>query len=89
MELADATVLIYKNPEGTLDEPLSNLQLHRWTLTILDGDTHETGLNNIVQYAIKAIGGTTVGALSVSAAGLFTFDYAGSGAVELFVWTTG
>ncbi len=90
MELALATENSYKNPEGNLDVPLSNLRFHRWNLDIANTNTHDTGLDNIVDYAMKATGGDEVGVNAVTAAGVFTFDV-GSGTitdVDLFVWTT-
>lgn len=90
--MAVATENSYKNPEGNLDVPLSNLRFHRWNLDIANTNTHDTGLDNIVDYAMKVplAGGAEVGVNAVTAAGVFTFDV-GSGTitdVDLLVWTT-
>ncbi len=69
--------------------PLSDLRFHRWNLDITNAETHDTGLRNIVDYAVKTnTAGDEVGVNAVTAAGVFTFDV-GSGAtdVDLFVWS--
>ncbi len=85
--MAAATVVSYKNPEGNLSGPTGNTRLHRWNLTFGNADTHDTGLENVVEYAIKATGGDEAGVASVTAAGVFTFDANGSQTSDLLVWS--
>jgi len=86
--MAAVTITLYKNPEGNMTVPLSDLRLHRWTLSMANTNTLDTGLDNIVDYALKATGGDEAGVNGVTAAGVFTFDV-GSGTVtpDLLVWT--
>lgn len=89
--MAAATIVSYKNPEGNLDLPLSDLRFHRWSLLIENAETHATGLDNIVEYAIKntdLAAGDEVGVAALTAAGVFTFDVqTGDIPIDLFVWS--
>ncbi len=91
MILADATLVSYKNPEGNLDLPLSDLRFHRWSLLVTNAEVHATGLENIVEYAVKNTDtgqGDEVGVAALTAAGIFTFDVGtGDVPIDLFVWS--
>ncbi len=89
--MAAATLVSYKNPEGNTTLPLSDLRFHRWALLVENAETHATGLDNIVEYAIKNTDlgqGDEVGVGALTAAGVFTFDVAtGDVPIDLFVWS--
>ena len=89
--MADVTITEYKNPEGNMTLPLSDLRFHRWDLSMANTNTLATGLDNIVDYAIKIPSGTgdEAGVNAVTDAGVFTFDVAsGTITADLLVWTT-
>ncbi len=75
-----------------MTQPLGNLRLHRWDLTIANAETFTSGLENIVDYALKTdiTNNDEVGISTLTAAGVFTFDVGAGGATntELLVWTT-
>jgi len=92
--MAAATVVKYGGPERNLSLPLSNKVLHRWSLVAGNGDTHDTGLDGIVETAITgtrsssalafASGNCAVASVS---AGVVTFTAAGSTLFDLLVWS--
>lgn len=87
--MAAATVNALKTPEGNMSQPLSNLRLFRWDLTVANTNTHDTGLGTtIVDWALKPdIAGNDIGVSSLSA-GVFTFTAEGSIDCDLLVWAT-
>lgn len=97
--MAAATVVTYGGPERNLNRPLGNAILHRWSLVAGNGDTHDTGLDGIIETAIT---GTRVTgdpgaalafasgncAISSVSGGVVTFTAAGSTLFDLLVWST-
>lgn len=96
--MAAATVVTADSPERNLQRPLSNLNLHRTTLTVANTNTHDTGLSNIAYWAISSVASTeqslpiamsqTVAVTDLTS-GVFTFATSGSQSIELLVWTRG
>lgn len=97
--MADATVVNYGGPERNLRLALGDKVLHRWSLTADDADTHDTGLENIVEVAITGtravseVGLNTIshasGDCSISGVvdGVVTFSAAGLTLFDLLVWS--
>lgn len=91
--MAAATVVATRTPEGNMTTPLSDCRLFRWSLSISNTDTHDTGFGTkvgIVDWALKpdlSTGDTT--AVSDITNGVFTFATGGESVCDLLVWAKG
>lgn len=78
--------------------PLSDCKFYRWSLTVANGDTFESKVPGVVEYALtgtRTAGYTTVPAFpaatlrvsGIDETGTFTFSVSsGTRAVDLLVW---
>lgn len=94
--MAAATVVYHGKGEGSLFLPLGNKRLFRWSLVFGDGDTHDTGLNGIVEVALtgtRVQGSGTIAHASADCSvasisgSTVTLSAAGAGTIaDLLVW---